>query len=87
MCEDVVEVVDEVVEADATIQQLIDDVCSSVLFHLGYDKSTAQEQPVYPHVAGCATWLEAFGLPCTLGGFLLIQPLGIAVKVDCIPET
>ena len=82
-CEDVA----EVVEADATIQQLVDDVCSSVPFQLGYEKSTAQEQPAYPHVAGCATWLEAFGLPCTLGGFLLIHPLGIAVKVDCIPET
>ena len=76
----------EIVKAVDMMQQIVDDICSSVPFQLGFHP-TMEEQPAYPHFAGCAKSLDAFGLLRTLGSLLLIRPLKVATKVDCVPET
>ena len=73
------------VQPTTAIQQLVDDICSSVPFHFGFRlEDLVTDKSFYPYVAGDARWLDRFGTPETLGGLLLISPLEVAVATNCV---
>ncbi len=72
--------------AVSAIRHLVNEICSSVPFQLGFKMGDHNgDASFYPHGMGDASWLDKFGVPETLGGYLPIQPLGVAVGEDCVP--
>ncbi|KAL9123729.1 MAG: hypothetical protein Q9217_006871 [Psora testacea] len=72
------------------IRRLANEICSSVPFHLGYDKKRFRDRAAfadYPHPPGEAKWPENFAASGAVGGWLMMQPLSFVAKLDCIPET
>ena len=67
-----------------TIQELVDGICSSVPFHLGYAMDgNARGSLLYPHAPGSALKPSLTG---ALGVFMVKWPLGVASTMSCIPE-
>ena len=73
-----------------TIQRLVDDICATVPFHLGYHEKRISDSKTfenYPHPPGEATWPGNFRATGAAGGFLMMQPLSFVAKLDCIPQS
>ena len=72
-----------------TIHGLVDDICSSIPFHLGHHKKrvTSPGFAEYPHAPGQAKWPENFAATGAVGGWLMMPQLAQASKVDCIPNS
>ncbi len=70
-------------------QQMVDDLCGSIPYHMGtkIDGGPGNDAGIkYPfHVAG-ATSKEQHRASATLGGWHLIEPLRIALKVTCLRD-
>lgn len=76
-------------EALTTIHQLVDDVCSSIPFHLGHHKKRLLSPGFadYPHPPGQAIWPENFAASGAVGGWLMMPPLAFCSQQDDIPES
>ena len=72
-----------------TIHQLVDDICSSIPFHLGHHKKRVSSPGFsdYPHPPGQAKWPENFAATGAVGGWLMMPQLAFASKVACIPNS
>lgn len=77
------------IEALTTIHQLVDDVCSSIPFHLGHHKKRMSSPGFadYPHPPGQANWPENFAASGAVGGWLMMPPLAFCSKQDDIPNS
>lgn len=71
------------------IQQLVDDICSSIPYHLGHHKKRASSPGFadYPHPPGSAKWPDNFAASGAVGGWLMMAPLSFACRLDCIPSS
>ena len=72
------------------IQRLVNDICSSVPFHLGYHKNRVGDRDIlsdYPHPPGEAKWPDNFAASGAVGGWLMMQPLSFVARLNCIPST
>ena len=72
-------------EAVDTIQSLVNDICSSIPFHLGHtinDKDN--DSLLYPHAVGSRQGPSTTG---ALGTFLMKFPLSVAVAMTHVPES
>ena len=79
----------EYTKASNEIQQLVDDICSSIPFHLGHHKKRSSSPGFsdYPHPPGQAKWPDNFAATGAVGGWLMMPQLAAASKVDCIPNS
>lgn len=75
------------------LQQMVDDTCASVPFHLGISSSTAAEISFFVHSKKDFSILldksDLFKRQRgfhALGGYYLVWPLFVAASVSCIPE-
>lgn len=75
-------------DAVASIQQLVNGICSSIPFHLGYHTKRVQECGLshYPHPPGAAKWPKGFAESGATGGWLMMPALAFATQVDCAPQ-
>lgn len=71
------------------IQQLVDQVCSSIPFHLGHHlkKVSSPGFSDYPHSPGAAKWPENFAASGAVGGWLMMPPLAFVSRLECIPDS
>lgn len=72
------------------IHHLVDDVCSSIPFHLGHHKKKLSSGGLgkdYPHAPGEATWPPSFAASGAVGGWLMMPPLSFVSRLDCIPAS
>lgn len=69
--------------AVASIQWLVDGMCSSVAYIFGKLEESINEKPVFPYVTGRPSWSGIAGK--VWRGFAL-DPLREVVDVQCIPE-
>ena len=71
------------------IHQLVNDICSSVPFHLGHHERHLGDTDGftdYPHPPGEAKWPENFAASGAVGGWLMMQPLSFVARLNCIPS-
>ncbi|KAL9103889.1 MAG: hypothetical protein Q9163_001126 [Psora crenata] len=71
------------------IGRLVDDICSSVPFHLGHHEAPGGGRAVfanYPHPPGQAKWPDNFAASGAVGGWLMMQPLSFVARLDCVPS-
>ncbi|KAL9116949.1 MAG: hypothetical protein Q9187_006519 [Circinaria calcarea] len=75
------------------LQQMVDDVCASIPFHLGIPSSTSAEISFFVHSRKDFDALFNPSDPFkrqrgfqALGGYFLVWPLFVAASVSCIPE-
>ncbi len=76
-------------EALETTHQLVDDVCSSIPFHLGHHKKRLSSPGFadYPHPPGQAKWPDHFAASGAVGGWLMMPPLAFCSRQDDIPNS
>ena len=76
-------------EALATTHELVDDVCSSIPFHLGHHKKRFSSPGFadYPHPPGQAKWPDHFAASGAVGGWLMMPPLAFCSRQDDIPNS
>lgn len=81
----------EYAAAATSALQLVDDICSSIPYHLGYLDTSINESFIYPHAADevvTSVWRARRGRPeRTAPQMLLVQPLLIASNVDGVPAS
>lgn len=81
----------EYAAAATSALQLVDDICSSLPYHLGYSETSMDESLIYPHAAdevATTVWRARRGRPDrTAPQMLFVQPLLIASNVDDVPAS
>lgn len=72
-----------------TVQTLVDDICSSIPFHLGHHEKGVSSPGFsdYPHPPGQAKWPENFPATGAVGGWLMMPQLAFASRVDATPNS
>ena len=67
-------------EAKLVLRTMVDEICASVPFQLGFiSNEMGEKDAIDPHIVG--------NFALRLGGYYLIWPLFVAGSVGCIPET
>ena len=72
------------------IHRLIDEICSTVPFLLGFHKKRIGDHGAFqcfPHPPGEAKWPDNFAASGAVGGWLMMQPLSFVAQLEETPES
>ena len=79
----------EYTTAYAMILRLIDGICNTVPFHLGFHEQRIGDAGAFdcfPHPPGEAKWPDGFAASGAVGGWLMMQPLSFVASCEYTPE-